>query len=364
MEAREGNRRPTRRRGAASDSDECAGLQRMGRPSSQSLDDWALRLLDQEPEPREEGPGSPNDGEAPREERYVGQVISVGAAGCRVRTAENDISCRIGAAPLPGWLVAGDRVVLRDADSPSPVVDQVLPRSSVLSRPDPHNGRKEKVIAANMDAVVIVQAFRDPPFRSGLVDRFLVAIQRGGARPIVCVNKQDLASDTDVAELERLLRPYEAIGIAVVRCSATTGNGLDRLRAALSGQLCAFVGHSGVGKSSLVGALHPEAAPRARPVNPNIGRGRHTTTSTTLYTLPDGTRLLDTPGVREFALWQVGHEELGHYFTELEAHAARCRFRDCSHSHEPNCAVRAEVEAGNIPQARFESYQRLRRSLD
>lgn len=337
----------------------------MGHRSGRSLDEWALTILEQEPVA-----ASPDDSASGDDHSlgtlYQGQVVWASAAACRVQTPDGDLQCRIGAGSrVPDGLVAGDLVLIRDAGTELPQIDRSLPRRTVLSRPDPQTGRKEKVIAANMDAVVIVQAFTNPPIRPGLIDRFLVAIRRGGARPVLCVNKVDLATtEEDLVWLDRTLAPYEAIGVTVARCSATTGRGVGALAQTLAGKLCAFVGHSGVGKSSIVGALHPDLAPATQPVNETIGRGRHTTTASTLYRLPDGTGLLDTPGVREFALWQVGHEELGQSFAEIVEHADRCGFRDCSHTHEPHCAVKAAVESGTISKARFESYRQLRESLE
>ncbi|MCZ6597639.1 MAG: ribosome small subunit-dependent GTPase A, partial [Planctomycetota bacterium] len=159
------------------------------------------------------------------------------------------------------------------------------------------------------------------------------------------------------------LEPLVAAGVQVVACSAESGEGVADLEERLAGRTCVFVGHSGVGKSSLLNALDPELGIKVSAVRESDGKGRHTTSASTLHRLPCGARVIDTPGVREFGLWNLSAEELAGYFPELAKHAAGCRFRDCSHDHEPDCAVRAAVASGGIPAARWRSYLRIRATL-
>ena len=231
----------------------------------------------------------------------------------------------------------------------------------VLSRPDPQDPRRELVIATGLDVAVLVCSLRTPPLRPGLLDRFLVAVERGAITPLLCLNKIDLCSADDHRELDELLRPYSEIGVAQVRCSAATGEGVDALRAALRGSTCAFVGHSGVGKSSLLNALDPTENRRTGQVRDSDGKGRHTTTWSSVTELGDGTRVIDTPGVRSFGLWEMDRASLRFYFPEFDSRP--CRFGDCSHRHEPSCGVRASVEAGEISRRRFDSYLRMYDSL-
>ena len=237
-------------------------------------------------------------------------------------------------------------------------MEEILPRATALSRTDPHNPHLERVIAANIDVVVNVVSINSPPLRPGLIDRYLIAIGKSGAAPLICVNKIDLLeSPGDL----RPLRAYEESGIQVVLCSATTREGLDRLADALAGKLCVFAGHSGVGKSSLVNALDPHLSIATSEVSEANEKGRHTTTSSALYRLPNGATVIDTPGIREFGLWNVTKADLRRYYREFDGH--RCAFSDCSHTHEPACGVKAAVDAGKISEARYEGYQRILASL-
>lgn len=266
-----------------------------------------------------------------------GLVIGVGPGVCRLRTAVGDRVCR-----TKKGVVVGDRV---KADEHR--VLSVLPRRTVLARNDPRNPRNERALAANVDVVVIVASVHSPPLRTGLIDRYLIATQNGNMLPVVVVNKIDLLGDS--GELEEL-KAYDGIGVPVVLCSTRDGRGLEELRSLLEGKICVFTGHSGVGKSSLANALLPGLELRTGDVE---YKGRHTTTASTLHELPGKTLVIDTPGIREFGLFGVDAQDLRHFFPEFEAYAARCNFNDCSHTHEPVCAVRD----AKLP--RYETYVRI-----
>lgn len=260
-------------------------------------------------------------------------------------------------------LAVGDEVAFETTAGPPRVVAR-LPRRSVLVRPDPGNAHHELVLAANVDLAVIVVAAADPPLRPGLVDRFLVVLQRGGVVPLLCVNKVDLLDDRDRSELAATLSPYQALAVTTVWCSASRGVGLDELREHLRGRTCVFVGHSGVGKSSLLNALDPAGGRAIGSVRAYDGKGRHTTSASALRQLGAGTRLIDTPGIRELGLGGLSRDELRAAFADLQAFAAGCRFADCSHGQEPDCAVRAAVAAGRVPVARLASWLRLLAECD
>jgi len=256
-------------------------------------------------------------------------------------------------------LAVGDEVVLRCLDAGRYQAVEVLPRRTVLARPDPHIADRERAIVANVDVVVLVVSGREPPLRPRLIDRVIVAVERGGARPAVALNKVDLLESGQEDRAMAILRPYIEMGVPVIPCSARTARGLDQMLGLLSGMTAAFVGHSGVGKSSLIAALLPGAHLVTAEISAKYGKGRHTTSSSCLFQLPCGGRIIDTPGVREFGLWKITPAELPGYFPEFDAPASSCRFRDCRHVREPDCGVRRAVRDGKVNRARYETYCRL-----
>lgn len=272
-------------------------------------------------------------------------VIGVTTGGCIVTLNGISRLCHTKISVAPG-----DRVAIRHDK-----VVCVAPRRTTLSRGDPANPNRERVIAANIDILVIVAAITDPPFRPSLVDRYLVAAARGGIQPILCLTKVDLSSDTSAADV------YRDAGVPVVHCSIKNGTGIDELRGLLAGSLAVFAGHSGVGKSSLLNAVAREDRARTGKVSDASGKGRHTTTSSKLHELPNGARIIDTPGIREFGLGAVTPDELHGAFPEIAA--CQCKFRDCQHKAEPGCGVLAAVEAGEIAKARYASYVRIAAEL-
>lgn len=283
-----------------------------------------------------------------------GQVISIASSGSKVRCGNQQLNC----AAFPG-VVAGDRVLVSRLGEHARI-DTVLPRTSALSRPDPHNPRLERVIAANVDLVVVVVSIKNPALSLGLIDRYLIAIEKGGAQPVICVNKFDLI---DSGEELAPLQPYRQIGIRVIPCSAVTGSGLDTLTDALAGKLCVFTGHSGVGKSSLLNAVLPGLHLATKAVTEAREKGRHTTTASTLYELPNGASIIDTPGIREFGLWDFNGSELRNFFHDFDPYAPDCAFSNCTHTHEPDCAVTQAVKQGSISSARYDGYLRILNSL-
>jgi ribosome biogenesis GTPase / thiamine phosphate phosphatase len=282
----------------------------------------------------------------------TGQVIGIGPTGCRVLSGDDAIPCK----PKAG-LAVGDFVDLDEVGN----VRNIHPRKTTLSRPDPNNPRLERVIAANMDIVAMVVSIRSPPLRPGLIDRYLIGIQKGGAEPVLCVNKVDLVeSEAEFAPLE----PYRCLGLRTFLVSTKKGEGITELRAALANQLAVFVGHSGVGKSSLTNSLKPDAGAVTGKISAVWNRGRHTTTGSTMYQMADGLRIIDTPGVREFGLWKLSTDELAGHFHDFDEASRGCQFADCTHTHEPICGVREAVKDGTVPRARFETYLRIRQTIE
>lgn len=303
-------------------------------------------------------------GASEQEYGSAGIVLSVASGRCRVFHEGREVDCLVPgeiAVRQKSVLAVGDRVTV-NSEGGVCRLESVLPRRSVLARPDPTNKHRQRLIAANLDVVVHVVSVKSPPLRPRLIDRFLIAIQRGGAQPIICVNKIDLLEGgARSAELSKL-DPYRALGVPVIACSSRTGEGLDELRAAVQGHTAALVGHSGVGKSSILNALDSRLQLATRDLRKR-GTGRHTTTASTLYDFGDGTYLIDTPGIREFGLWDLDRESLRDYFPEFEEPSELCRFNDCSHVHEPDCEVKDRVERGELNRARYETYLRLYEDL-
>lgn len=301
----------------------------------------------------------------------AGEVVRVGSKHCDVwpHDAEDEpVRCVIAgdlAANQRAEVAVGDEVVFQARPDGDPVLVEVRPRRSELSRPDPLNPRLRRVLAANVDMVVVVVSLVAPPLKPGLVDRVLLAIEQGGAGALVFVNKADLLADADAetraAEEAALakVRVHEGHGVAVILGSSESGEGLEALRQALHQKTVAFVGHSGVGKSSVLNALHPDLELEVGEVRERDGLGRHTTTQASVHRLQDGGRLIDTPGVRQFGLWEMQPRELALLFPEFRELAPGCRFADCTHVHEPGCAVRAAIDAGEVPEHRVRVYREL-----
>lgn len=260
-------------------------------------------------------------------------------------------------------LAPGDNVFLeRPAETTDAeyVVLGIAPRRTKLCRPaGPEARLVEQVFAANIDALIVVAAAADPPFKAGLVDRYLIAAEMGGVEPLLCVNKMDL-----VTQEPKELAGYRDLGVTVITTSCTSGQGLDTLRDALRGKLSVLSGHSGVGKSSLLNVLDPALEIHTREVSEASQRGRHTTTAARLYEIDGDIRIIDTPGIRSLGLWEVSAEEVAYYFPEIAEVGAACRFRNCTHTHEPKCAVLEAVQEGNVLKGRYESYLRIRASLE
>lgn len=294
-------------------------------------------------------------------------VLSLSRGRARILLDDEEEEARLAphlASAQQSLLAVGDEVLVAHRES-TLRVEGVRPRRSVLSRPDPSRPDRERVLAANVDVAILVLSAREPAFRPGLIDRFLIAIGRGGVRPLLCVNKLDLVESVDErVKIVDALLPYRALDVDSVLVSAVSGDGLDEVREAVRGGTGVFVGHSGVGKSSLLNALDPEHRRRVRTGREFDGKGRHTTTSSTLVELGDDTRVIDTPGIRAFGLWRIGRDQLHHEFPEFATHAPRCRFRDCRHRREPDCAVHAAVEAGLVARSRYDAYRRILESLD
>lgn len=258
-------------------------------------------------------------------------------------------------------LAVGDHVSVEPAatgDGVSHRIVAIEPRTTSLSRREPGGRHGSRVLVANIDQVFVTFAVANPEPHRRMIDRFLVICEGNGLHAHLLLNKVDLAAD--VAALEDLATPYERAGYAVFRTSVKRGIGLEALRSALVGRVTAFTGPSGVGKSSLLNALHPGVALRTQEVSASVNKGRHTTVGAKLVPLPSGGGfLVDTPGLREVGMWGLPSGSIDQCFPEFRPHIGECRFQDCSHRSEPGCAVRGAVERGDVEAGRYESYRKL-----
>ena len=258
-----------------------------------------------------------------------------------------------------GSLVTGDRVVWR-MGNPLGVVVAVLPRTTALQRPDPHGDMK--TIAANIDRIIIVVAPYPEP-HANLIDRYLVAANSIGIEPVLLINKTDRIDDDTREKIQYLEKTYRNLGYQVHLVSTKNGEGLEEFREYLTHYTSVFVGQSGVGKSSLVNALLPDSNLRVGDLTERQ-LGSHTTTSATLLHFPGGGHLIDSPGIREFGLWHMEEAEVLEGFIEFRPFLGHCKFRDCSHRHEPNCAILLALQAGKISHTRMDSYRYILRTLN
>ena len=225
--------------------------------------------------------------------------------------------------------------------------------NSLLRRAASKN--RAQILAANVDQALVVFAAREPIPKQGLLDRFLVACELAGIHAVITINKVDQG----LAEIEKFLPVYEELGFDVARVSARTGRGLGAIKRLLVDRTTLFCGPSGAGKSSLLNAVYPGFRLKVGELSESTGKGRHTTSLAELMPLPYGGFVVDTPGLREFGVWEATADELARAFPDVARHAAVCRYSDCSHQIEPECAVREAAEAGEIDPGRFASYQKI-----
>ncbi|WP_271409470.1 small ribosomal subunit biogenesis GTPase RsgA [Pseudomonas sp. Q1-7] len=293
----------------------------------------------------------------------TGLVIAHFGVQVEVEALEGDyagevVRCHLRANLPP--LVTGDRVVWRAGNQGSGVIVAQLPRRSELCRPDMRGVLKP--VAANVDQIVIVFAPLPHP-HANLIDRYLIAAEHAGIRPLLLLNKADLVDDENGAMLDDLLGIYRQLGYPLLEVSARQGGGMEDLMARLDSHISVFVGQSGVGKSSLVNSLLPGVDTRVGALSELTGKGTHTTTTARLFHFPGGGELIDSPGIREFGLGHVSRDDVEAGFIEFHELLGACRFRDCKHDREPGCALLKALEDGRVHPQRMASYRHILASL-
>jgi len=266
-------------------------------------------------------------------------------------------------------VVAGDVVLIEPDESPpadgmvrNAVITEVFPRKTLfIKRKAGIRQEQTQVIVANIDQMIVVASVRSPSFKLRLIDRFLISAIQGGLKPVVVINKIDLKHDID---LDRTRKIYRSIGIRVLTVSAETGDNIDSLRETLRGKESVFVGQSGVGKSSLLNAVQTGLSLRIGDVSGKTGKGKHTTTVVELFKLDFGGYVVDTPGLRALGLTRIERKDIDKFYSEIAEISAECKFNNCSHRSEPECAVKRAVGSGAIYGERYESYLRILEDFD
>ncbi len=302
--------------------------------------------------------------EVSTEEWDRGTVVGVSSGLCEVSSRGIAVTCSVRGS-LTAYdsrhtnvVAVGDEVFFSRVDSQQGVIERILPRRTCLSRPDVFYPHLRQVIVANVDQILIVSSPKEPVVWFELIDRYLIAAARHQLVPIICLNKVDLVPSED--EYRRLMEPYLALGHEVLFTSVLTGQALPELCSILQDKGTVLAGLSGVGKSSLLNSVQPGLQLKTGTISARHREGRHTTVRVSLLPLIMGGYVVDTPGIREFGLWEVSQEEVAAYFPEISDRATGCRFPVCSHMHEPNCEVKAAVERGEIAASRYDSYVKIR----
>ncbi|MGD8569805.1 MAG: small ribosomal subunit biogenesis GTPase RsgA [Gammaproteobacteria bacterium] len=287
----------------------------------------------------------------------TGRIIAHYGANLDVEDIQGHVHHCLTRANLPK-LVCGDRVIWQATGQNLGIISSLVPRTSLLSRHGYHN--QPKPVAANIDQILVVAA-PVPQLDEDLINQYLVAAELTAIRPALVINKTDLLSAAEKNAINTQLAVYQQIGYTIIYASTRQRDGLSQLLDCLKDKTSIFVGQSGVGKSSLINMLIPDAGIRVGELSEATGLGKHTTSVTVLYHLPGGGDIIDSPGVRQFGLGPVSREQLAQGFVEFQAFVGQCKFKDCTHQHEPDCAIKHAVDTGTVSRQRYESFLRLAR---
>jgi ribosome biogenesis GTPase len=257
-------------------------------------------------------------------------------------------------------VAVGDDVLFSRSHVDAGIIEKVLERRTAFSRPAKGMDSRLQVIASNLEQLAVVASVKTPALKTGLIDRILVAAHVGSLKPIVVLNKIDLGWSE---KLDKIVDAYREINLPTFAVSALSGDGLGDLKRALIDRRTLFAGHSGVGKSTLLNLLIPGLDLKTEQVSAASNRGKHATTNIELFELPFGGFVVDSPGLKVMGLWDVDKEQLPYYYPEFERYHEHCRFQPCSHTHEPDCAVKTAVEQSEIAEFRYRNYVAIADSL-
>lgn len=235
-------------------------------------------------------------------------------------------------------------------------IHEILPRRNYIIRKSNNLSKQTQIIAANMDLVALVVTMATPATSTGFIDRFLLTAEAYHIPALIVFNKIDIYAELESALLQEYERIYEKIGYECIQVSAIRGTNMNELRDKLRHKTTLFSGHSGVGKSTLMNVLDPVIAQKTAAISTYSNKGKHTTTFAEMFLTENDCRLIDTPGIKDFGVVNLDKHELAHYFPEMRARMHACRFNDCLHTEEPDCAIQAAVESGEIEPSRYYSY--------
>jgi len=297
-------------------------------------------------------------------------VVEVSSGLCRVEIDDDILVCSLRGnlkkqeTGYSNLVAVGDLVTITREDNEKGVVESVLPRRSVLARCHGSVLSLRQIIVANVDQALIVTSWREPHIWPELIDRYLIAAQRNNLEAIICINKIDLIEDQET--FDTIVQAYAKLGYKFLLTSTITGEGIDELRTIFSESTTVLAGLSGVGKSSLLTAVQPNLDLRTGSVAERglfRGQGKHTTTQSSLWKLENGGIVIDTPGIRDFGIAGISQIELASWYPEMVALSGKCRYRDCTHINELDCAIKSAIETGKISQLRYKNYAAIRESL-
>jgi len=244
------------------------------------------------------------------------------------------------------------------------MITEIYQRRNYINRKSPSHRMHHHIVAANVDQCVMIATLKEPRTSQGFIDRFLIACEAYHVPAIIVFNKADIYREKEMQKFDTLKQMYENIGYKVLLMSVTEKSGIEELKFMLKDKITLLSGHSGVGKSTFINIIFPDLALKTQDVSGWSGKGLHTTTFAEMFDLPDGGKIIDTPGIREFGLVDIEKQELSHYFPEMRALIQECQFNNCMHMNEPGCAVKAAVEDGSIDIDRYVSYLTILETIE
>jgi ribosome biogenesis GTPase len=261
-------------------------------------------------------------------------------------------------------IAVGDQVAVEIQSDDTGIIKQIFERKNMITRLATHGRRGQQIIATNIDLGIVVQSIRRPQFKTGFIDRFLITCEANDVKPLILINKMDLAKKGDLEELAEIQALYEKLGYDFITCSIEQPETIDNLKNFISGKTVTLMGPSGTGKSSILNALNPDLNLTVGEISDFSNKGKHTTTFAELLPIGDNSFVVDTPGIREFGLVDIDPADLSNFYVEMRELRTQCKYYNCTHVHEPNCAVSLAYENGEIHPSRYMSYLQIIESLD